>query len=67
MDQFEVSECTLSGSSVGNITVDGVVASCHPPLPWDRNTQNLSTFSKTKEVELSTTQMQRFDFNTVIL
>lgn len=36
-DQFEVSECTLSGPSVGNITEDGVVASCHPPLPWNRN------------------------------
>lgn len=36
-DQFEVSECTLSGPSVGNITEDGVVASCHPPLPWKGN------------------------------
>lgn len=36
-DQFEVSECTLSGPSVGNITEDGVVASCHPPLPWNRH------------------------------
>lgn len=36
-DQFEVSECTLSGPSVGNITEDGVVASCHPPLPWNKN------------------------------
>lgn len=31
-DQFEVSECTLPGPSVGDITEDGVVASCHPPL-----------------------------------
>lgn len=34
-DQFEVSECTLPGPSVGDITEDGVVASCHPPLAWD--------------------------------
>lgn len=31
-DQFEVSECTLPGPSVGEITEDGVIASCHPPL-----------------------------------
>lgn len=36
-DQFEVSECTLPGPSVGDITEDGVVASCHPPLAY--NTQ----------------------------
>lgn len=57
MDQFEVSECTLSGSSAGNLTEDGVVASCHPPLPWDTNTQILSPFLKREEkkkVELST-------------
>lgn len=36
-DQFEVSECTLPGPSVGDITEDGVVASCHPPLAWDTN------------------------------
>lgn len=33
-DQFEVSECTLPGPSVGDITEDGVVASCHPPLAF---------------------------------
>lgn len=37
VDQFEVSECTLPGPSVGDITEDGVVASCHPPLAWDTN------------------------------
>lgn len=36
-DQFEVSECTLPGPSVGDITEDGVVASCHPPLALDTN------------------------------
>lgn len=36
-DQFEVSECTLPGPSVGDITEDGVVASCHTPLAWDTN------------------------------
>ena len=36
-DQFEVSECTLPGPSVGDITEDGVVASCHPPLAWHTN------------------------------
>lgn len=39
-DQFEVSECTLPGPSVGEITEDGVVASCHPPLPWKQNRKN---------------------------
>lgn len=37
VDQFEVSECTLPGPSVGDITEDGVVASCHPPLALDTN------------------------------
>lgn len=45
MDQFEVSECTLSGPSVGNITEDGVVASCHPPLPWNRKSITVSSCS----------------------
>lgn len=36
-DQFEVSECTLPGPSVGDVTEEGVVACCHPPLAWDKN------------------------------
>lgn len=30
--QLEVSECTLPGPSVGEVTEEGVTASCHPPL-----------------------------------
>lgn len=35
--QLEVSEWTLPGPSVGDVTDEGVVASCQPPLalmPW---------------------------------
>ncbi len=39
-DQFEVSECKLPGPSVGEITEDGVITSCHPPLPWKQNRYN---------------------------
>lgn len=31
-DQLDVSEWTLPGPSVGEVTDEGVVASCHPPL-----------------------------------
>lgn len=30
--QLEVSEWTLPGPSVGEVTDEGVAASCHPPL-----------------------------------
>ena len=49
-DQFEVSECTLPGPSVGDITEDGVVASCHPPLAWNTEGEKVeitNTFSAT--------------------
>ena len=32
--QLEVSEWTLPGPSVGDVTEEGVVASCQPPLAW---------------------------------
>lgn len=32
MDQLEVSEWTLPGPSVGEVTEEGVGASCQPPL-----------------------------------
>ena len=44
-DQLEVSECTLPGPSVGEITEDGVVASCHP-LAWKENIQIITTQNK---------------------
>lgn len=69
MDQFEVSECTLSGSSVGNITEDGVVASCHPPLPWDRNTKLEHIFKEKRsgvKHSVCKIQVQHLNRNTLI-
>lgn len=51
-DQFEVSECTLPGPSVGDITEDGVVASCHPPLAWDTNGERLRLQPKSLQYKL---------------
>lgn len=40
--QLEVSEWTLFAPSIGDVTEDGVTASCQPPLPWKetRKSQN---------------------------
>lgn len=35
-DQLEVSEWTLPGPSVGEVTDEGVVASCQPPFAWEK-------------------------------
>lgn len=35
-DQLEVSEWTLPGPSVGEVTEEGVVGSCQPPFAWRR-------------------------------
>lgn len=36
-DQLEVSEWTLPGPSVGEVTDEGVGASGQPPFAWQRN------------------------------
>lgn len=36
-DQLEVSEWTLPGPSVGEVTDEGVGASCQPPFAWEGN------------------------------
>lgn len=41
-DQLEVSECTLPGPSVGEVTDEGVVASCQPPLAWKERGREVS-------------------------
>lgn len=51
VDQFEVSECTLPGPSVGDITEDGVVASCHPPLAWHTNRSRLRLQTRSLQYE----------------
>lgn len=38
-DQLEVSEWTLPGPSVGEVTDEGVGASCQPPFAWEKNTR----------------------------
>lgn len=35
-DQLEVSEWTLPGPSVGEVTDEGVGASCQPPFAWEK-------------------------------
>lgn len=39
--QLEVSECTLFAPSIGDVTEDGVTASCQPPLPWKETHKRL--------------------------
>lgn len=39
--QLEVSEWTLFAPSIGDVTEDGVTASCQPPLPWKETHKRL--------------------------
>lgn len=55
-DQLEVSEWTLPGPSVGEVTEEGVVGSCQPPFAWRREqpTHNMREPSTTHCIDYIT-------------